>query len=169
MRVAYIDHPPQSPTDLNPVSPEKRDQVSGPGLKAFLAITRAWGLTEKDQRILLGEPGRSTYFGWIKKAQNNQRLSLSLDTLLRISAVLGIHKALKILFVEEAEAMIWLKGPHHGQPFAGQAPLDVMLNGTQDDLMTVRRYLDAWRGGLDGGPSRENPIQPVRVEDIVWA
>ena len=151
------------------ITSEKRGAVSGPSLKAFMEITKRWELNETQQRVLLGDPPRATFYNWVKKAEDGSRLKLSLDTLLRISAVLGIHKALCILFVHQNESMIWLKGRHDSLQFAGKSPLDTMLNGTQDDLMTVRRYLDAWRGGLGGAPAPESDVPAVRPEDIVWA
>ncbi|MCE0505915.1 hypothetical protein LR948_11145 [Roseivivax sp. GX 12232] len=46
---------------------------------------------------LLGEPSNASYYAWLKKARANAPLSLSLDTLTRISGILGIHKRLGIL------------------------------------------------------------------------
>jgi uncharacterized protein (DUF2384 family) len=117
---------------------------------------------------LLGEPSNSTYHEWVKKARAEASLALPLDTLTRISGILGIHKALGILFPVEAEAMTWLKGPHRGEVFGGQAPLDVMIEGGLDGILTVRRYLDGWRGGLRGGPGEGADIEPVRDTDIVF-
>ena len=145
-----------------------RARVSGPGLRAFRAIADRWALSEKQRLTLLGEPARSTYHQWMKKAQARAPLTLPLDTLLRISAVLGVHKALSILFVHDGEAMTWLKGPHEALVFAHQSPLEVMLSGTQDGILTVRRYLDGWRGGLHGGPAPDSGVAPVRAEDLVF-
>ena len=38
---------------------------------------------------------------------------LPVDALLRISAVLGVHKSLAVLFGSDHEALEWLRGPHH--------------------------------------------------------
>lgn len=145
-----------------------RRRVSGPGLRTFLAIADRYGISTKDRMSLLGEPSSSTYHEWVRKARTEEALSLPFDTLTRISAVLGIHKALGILFPVEAEAMVWLKGPHQGEAFGGQAPLTLMVDGGFDGLMIVRRYLDNWRGGLRGGPGAQGQFSPVREEDIVF-
>jgi hypothetical protein len=63
-----------------------------------------------------------------------------------VSLVLGIYKALRLLFVDGLEALRWLKAGNHDLPFAGRSPLERMLLGSIDDLYAVRRYLDAWRG-----------------------
>jgi uncharacterized protein (DUF2384 family) len=149
------------------VDADARRRVSGPGLRTFLTITDRYGITTQDRIALLGEPSKSTYHEWVRKAREAAPLSLPLDTLTRISGVLGIHKALGILFPIEAEAMTWLKGPHQAEVFGGQAPVDVMIGGGLDGILTVRRYLDAWRGGLRGGPGADAGFDPVREADIV--
>ena len=66
-----------------------RRRLSGPGMRTFLAVADVWGLSEADRLRVLGFPGRSTYYGWVSRARAGQDLELSVDTLLRISAVLG--------------------------------------------------------------------------------
>nr|WP_325253552.1 MbcA/ParS/Xre antitoxin family protein [Amylibacter sp.] len=110
---------------------------------------------------ILGDPGRSTYYQWMKKAREDQPLTLPLDTLLRISAVLGIYRALTILFEDEAQAMIWLKGPPRGTLFSGASPMDYMLEGGHDGLISVRRYLDGWLGGNMGFSAPEGSFETV--------
>lgn len=147
---------------------DRRRRVSGPGLRTFLAIADRYGIPTRDRVALLGEPSNSTYHEWVKKARAEASLALPLDTLTRISGILGIHKALGILFPIEAEAMTWLRGPHRGEVFGEQAPLEVMIEGGLDGIFTVRRYLDGWRGGLRGGPGEGADIAPVRETDLVF-
>jgi hypothetical protein len=143
-----------------------RARVSGPGLRTFRNVADGWGLSERERIALLGEPARSTYHQWMKAAREGRGLSLPLDTLLRISGVLGVAEALSALFSSPAEALVWLKGPHRGAAFGGQAPLAVMLGGGQDGILTVRRHLEAWRaGGLRGAAEG---VAPVRPEDLVF-
>ena len=150
------------------IDAEARRRVSGPGLRTFLAIADRFGIATRDRIALLGEPSNSTYHEWVRKARTGAPLSLSLDTLTRISGVLGVHKALSMLFPIEAEAMTWLKGPHRGELFGGQAPLEVMIGGGLDGILTVRRYLDGWRGGLRGGPDQGADVEPVHPTDLVF-
>lgn len=152
---------------LKRIDADARGRVSGPGLRTFLAIADRYNLSPNNRVSLLGEPSRSTYYEWVRKARAHEPLTLPLDTLTRISGMLGVHKALNVLFPIEAEAMTWLKGPHGGELFGGQAPLDVMVEGGLDGILTVRRYLDGWRGGLRGGPGEGADIEPVREADLV--
>ena len=92
---------------------------------------------------LLGLAARSTYFKW-KKDPN---VTLSRDTLERISYILGIYKALQILLPDLRAADEWVKRPNAATPFGGRSALDRMLSGQVADLFIVRQYLDAQRGG----------------------
>lgn len=161
-----VSHP--NSATLVDMGPRQRKEVSAPGLRAFLAIADLLHLSEKQRLAVLGQPSRSAYYAWVKKAQNGETLVLPLDTLLRVSALLGIHKALSILFRDSDQALVWLKGAHAGLPFSGQAPLDLVVSGTQDGLMTVRRYLDAWRGGEPQGPVPAD-MEVVTSEALVFA
>lgn len=162
---------PSRPDGFDPRSVNRADRVrlSGPGLRAFLAIADAWSLSEKDRLAVLGRPGRSSYHNWVRQARMGGMPALPLDTLLRISAVLGIHKALSILFPRGGDGMAWLTAPNSGPMFGGQAPLQLVVSGTQDGLLLVRRYLDAWRGGRAAGPMGDDQVEgrPIADEDII--
>jgi hypothetical protein len=123
--------------------PSSRD-ISAAGLRAFFAIARDWGLNTEEQMVLLGAPGRSTFFKW-KSAPESA--DLKRDTLERLSYILGIYKALQILLPDAAAADAWVKKPNTAPLFGGKRALDRMLGGNVADLVAVRQYLDARRGG----------------------
>lgn len=150
------------------ITKEDRARTSGPGLRAFRAIADRLGLSEVERIAILGDPGRSTYHKWMKAAREHKPVTLPLDTLLRVSAVLGIYKALAILFEDESQSLQWLKGAHQGTVFAGAAPIDYMVDGGHDGLMTVRRYLDAWRGGNAGHGASGEDFEVVTEDDLVF-
>jgi hypothetical protein len=125
-----------------PVAAQTARSLSGPALRAFFRITAAWGLKSVEERVLLGNPPESTFFKWKKDGAGN----LSRDVLERISYVLGIYKALQILFAEQARADAWVRQPNSAPLFAGQRAIDRMLGGNVSDLFVVRQYLDAQRG-----------------------
>jgi len=155
--------------DASRFSTENRRRVSAPGLRTFLNIADLWGLTEAERLRVLGFPGRSTYHGWMARARAGQDLTLGVDTLERISAVLGIHKALRILFETDAEGQAWLREPHDAPTFGGGPPIALLTAGTQDALMLVRRYLDGMRGGTFAAPNEaDRDFVPYRDEDIVF-
>jgi len=147
--------------------PRQRERLGGPGLRSFASIAERWGLSETQRLSVLGFPGRSTYHQWLAKARSGEKVLLSVDTLLRISAVLGIHKDLRILFGREEDERSWLTKPHNAPLFGGQPPLALVVSGTQDALMWVRRYLDAWRGGMFAAPNAADSGAPYTDDDIV--
>ncbi|KGB54054.1 hypothetical protein FG91_02303 [Sphingopyxis sp. LC81] len=149
--------------------PANRRRLSGPGLRTFLAIAALWGLTDEQRRLILGYPARSTYRAWVKKAREHRDITLSGDVLMRISAILGIYKGLRILFADDDKGVEWLRGPHKARVFGGASPIEVIASGTQDALLTVRRFLDAACGGLFMPPvwdERDRP--PYDDSEIIF-
>ena len=98
-------------------------RLSGPAMRTFIAIADLWALTQEERLLVLGLPSRSTYYGWVKAARDGDGLTLPTDTLLRISAVLGIHKALRILFSSDQDGIRWLRDPHSALPTASKYAL----------------------------------------------
>ena len=118
------------------------DVLAAPALKSFFRLAEHWDLRVVEQRKLLGDPPESTFYKW-KREQGG---SLSRDTLERISYLLGIWKALQILFPDPAQADAWLRKPNAAPLFGGHSALERMLSGNVADLFVVRQYLDAQRG-----------------------
>jgi Protein of unknown function (DUF2384) len=120
-----------------PALPMAAPQIS---LQAFAKIAQAWDLTIDQQITLLGSPPRSTFFKWRKEGG-----AIPPDTLERLSHLLGIWKSLRILFTVDKRGEEWIRRPN--DYFDGLSALEVMLSGKFADLVHVRRYLDAQRGG----------------------
>ncbi len=152
------------------LAPANRRRLSGPGLRSFVAISDLWGLSEEQRRLVLGLPSRSTYHSWIKSVREHRDITLDVDVLTRISALLGIHQALGVLQNNEQDAIRWLRSPHGAPVFGGHPPLDLVVSGTQDGLMLVRRFLDGARGGLYMPPNElDRGLRPYADEDIVFS
>jgi len=122
--------------------PAVRHKMSGPALRSFFRIASAWQLSVNEQRALLGWPAPSTYH----KYKSGDTGTLSFDTLTRISLVLGIYKALHILYPDPQLAGRWVKLPNGNPLFGGKPALSLMADGGFDGLLQVRRLLDARRG-----------------------
>lgn len=132
---------------LRPVDTASREFAPAPITAAeAAAMFRAavnlfghWGLTDEQAAILLDLPVR-TYRRW----KSGELGRIDRDGKARLSNVMGIHKALRIIFRETHRGYGWIKAPNAA--FTGRTALDVMLGGELTDLMRVRRYLDAERG-----------------------
>ncbi|MEJ6657084.1 MAG: MbcA/ParS/Xre antitoxin family protein [Pseudomonas sp.] len=115
-------------------------EVTTTAMKVFFNITRSWGLKAQEEKVLLGEPANSTFYKW----RNGEGPALSRDTLERVSYVMGIYKALRLLFPTEEQANAWPRKP--SRDFGNESALNVMLKGSVTNLSDVRRYLDGMRG-----------------------
>ena len=110
------------------------------GLRKFFAVSEEWGLNTTQQRALLGNPGKSTFFNWRDTPPNQ----LAEDRLARLSYLVGIDRALRDLF-PPAAVTEWLHTPNANPMFNGEAPIQYMQRGLVQ-LADVRRYLDWARG-----------------------
>jgi hypothetical protein len=110
-------------------------------LRAFFRMAELWALSLEQARVLLGRPSRATLYNW----KAGRVRTLPHDTLQRISYLLGIFKALQILYGDPTLADGWLRRPNAA--FGGQSALERMLAGDITDLAAVRAHLDAARGG----------------------
>jgi Ni/Co efflux regulator RcnB len=110
-------------------------------LRAALALFDCWGLTAVEARRLLGEPSERTYQRW----RRGEVATVPHDTVFRLGALLGIHKALRYMFPSPERGYAWVRKPNAA--FGGRSALDKMLQGAPTDIAEVRAYLDAERGG----------------------
>ncbi len=108
--------------------------------RATVNLFRLWRITDAEACILLGGISKRTYARW-KEGEIGR---LNIDQKTRLSVLMGIHKALRVLFTEKSRVHEWVKKPNRA--FGGRSALDVMLGGFLMDLFRVRHYLDAARG-----------------------
>jgi hypothetical protein len=108
--------------------------------RAAINLFDKWEITDEQAATLLDMPLRS-YRRW--KSQGPGRISR--DGCARLSNIMGMHKALRIIFSEPQRAYDWVK--KENAAFDGASALNVMMGGELTDIMRVRRYLDASRGG----------------------
>lgn len=111
-------------------------------MRVFFRLADEWELTAGEQMQLLALP-RATFYQW----RSGRVPALDRDKLTRVSYILGIYKALQILFPTTERAARWIRAPNAGPLFNGQSALQRMLAGQIIDLHVVRQYLDAQRGG----------------------
>jgi hypothetical protein len=122
--------------------PDVRKKVSGPAMRTFFNLADRWNLSVEERRALLGWPSESTYHNY----RNGSVGTLSYDVLTRISLLIGVFKALHILYPDFADR--WMKLPNSNPIFGGRPPIALMTaDGGMDSLYRVRRLLDARRGG----------------------
>ena len=127
--------------DLN--ARAERERLSTSALKGFFKLAATWKVRDEDARQLLGGLSNSAWYDWKKKPER----VLEVDCITRISYLLGIYKALHILYGDKL-ADEWVRLPNTNPIFAGRTPLAFMQAGGLLAMQTVRKLLDARRGGL---------------------
>jgi hypothetical protein len=143
MRSAYpaTGYDPAPLIDLT--SRSERERLSPSALKAFFNLVDRWGVRDEDARALLGGVSNGPYYKWKKEPD---RL-LDADVLTRISYLIGIFKALNILYGEKL-ADEWVRLPNSNRLFGERTPLNYMMRGGVPAMQIVRCLLDARRGGM---------------------
>jgi len=122
--------------------PATRKRLSPAAIAAFFKIVEKWDLNNDDAMVLLGGVSHGRYYG-LKRTRTGV---LTQDELTRISFLIGIFKALNILFGKKL-ADRWVLLENTNPMFGGATPLQLLLQAGLPGMLQVRRLLDARRGG----------------------
>ena len=110
--------------------------------KMVVQLFDHWQLSAPDQALLLGlsPASRAT----VARYRSGEPLADNADLLSRAGHLLGIHKALRILFPHDRDlAYRWVSTPN--RRFGERKPLETLKQG-YEGILAVRRYLDFERG-----------------------
>jgi hypothetical protein len=128
------------PVDLS--NRKVQEKLSSSALLAFFRLTDLWNLRDQDARGLLGGISNGAYYSLKRRPAK----TLDQDKLTRISLLLGIFKALNILYSKKL-ADAWVQLPNRNPMFGGESPLLSMIKGGVPAMIRVRQLVDARRGG----------------------
>ena len=117
-------------------------RLSRAAVPAFFKLAEAWRLRDDDSRHLLGGISNGAFY----QLKAGDRKTLDQDKLTRISLLLGIFRALNVLYSRKL-ADSWIQLPNANPMFQGGPPLSYMLKGGVPAFVRVRQLLDARRGG----------------------
>lgn len=118
-------------------------EIRAVALKAFGRIADAWSLTIPEAAAL-ADMSDST---WKRARKPGYAGELTRDQMLRLSALVGLYKALELYF-DPPLSHAWVKLPNRGPEFDGRRPIDAMIEGGLPKILRVRTYIDALRGGV---------------------
>jgi hypothetical protein len=121
---------------------ENRARLSPAAIEGLLRIARHWALRDEDTRALLGGMSSGSFYSLKSRASK----TLDEDQLTRISLLIGMYKALNILYGQKL-ADAWVGLPNTNPMFGGDSPLNYVKKGGIPALLRVRQLLDARRGG----------------------
>lgn len=111
--------------------------------KVILNIFDKWNCSTEEALTLLGLK-RST---WFKYKSAPEHASFSVDLAERMSYILNIHAALRILFNNPESVYGWVRKPNKAPFYNGRSAMEVMMQGRVVDLWSVASRLNAERGG----------------------
>ncbi len=139
------------PADLS--SRAVQEKLSPVAIRAFFRLASHWKLRDEDARGLIGGISNGSFYqlkrGTTKTSHSKtfDVKTLDQDKLTRVSLLVGIFKALNILYGAKL-ADAWVQLPNSNPIFGGETPVAYMLKGGVPSMLRVRQLLDARRGGL---------------------
>lgn len=123
---------------------EDRLRLTPAAHRAYGKMAERWKLTAPAATALLGLRGGA----FDPLAPLPAGMAWERDVLLRISALLGVFKALHSIFADQM-ADQWVNLPNTGPIFAGKTPVEAMTQGGLAAMLEVRQHLLALFGGPD--------------------
>ena len=130
-----------SPADLSDKQVQKR--LSPAARKAFFRIASAWKIRDQEAKQLLGGISNGVFY---QMKAGELKAPLDQDRLTRVSLLVGIFKALNLLYSPKL-ADAWVSLPNSNPIFRGLTPAAYMIQRGQPGMLSVRQLLDARRGG----------------------
>lgn len=108
------------------------------GFKAAVNILELWKFTDVEKAIVLGDFTSATF----RRAKGGNLVrKLTIDRRTRVSFILGIHTALRTMFIQEKHRLEWINNKN--RTFNDHSPKELMLSGSLVGLHEIRRYLDS--------------------------
>jgi hypothetical protein len=114
------------------------------GLRAAVGILEKWNASS-DQACHILRISRSTY---TRARQHDPSWSVALDSdqMQRISFVLNIHAALRLVFDNPENVYGFPAMANHNEFFNGRSPLEIMAQGDMISLYETFKRIDVLRG-----------------------
>ena len=117
---------------------EDSPYVARVATETYTDIVKAWKLDDSDAKKLLDVETHT----WIQIKSETWSWPLEKEQLMRISAIIGLHRALHSCFNKDL-ANRWVKRPNTGPIFSGRKPIDVMIEGGLAVMIKTRRYMES--------------------------
>lgn len=130
-------------TAVHPAQGFSRNQCVT-GLRAAVGILEKWGASS-DQACRILRISRSTYTR-AKQRDPDWSVGLDSDQMQRISFVLNIHAALRLVFDNPENVYGFPAMANENEFFNGRSPLEIMSQGDMISLYETFRRIDVLRG-----------------------
>ena len=121
-----------------------KGDASSTGLRAVLNILDQWGC-DQTQILKILQISRSTYHRY---RSNPESAKLSHDQLERLSCLLNIHAALRVLFDNPENVQGFMSMSNNNHFFNGAKPLDIIATGNFGALYETNKHIIALQDDL---------------------
>ncbi len=120
----------------------KPQKLASTGFQAAYRILTSWGCTTQQVQAIL-KLSKSSYH---KYKSHPELTKLSDDQMERISYLLNIHAALRMVFSNPQNVSGFMGRANNNDFFAGRAPLEIISSGRFSDLYEVARRVSSLQG-----------------------
>lgn len=114
------------------------------GLRAAVGVLEKWRASG-DQACRILRISRSTYTR-ARQRDPDWAVALDADQMQRVSFVLNIHAALRLVFDNPENVYGFATMANHNEFFNGRSPLEIMAQGDMISLYETFRRIDVLRG-----------------------
>ena len=108
-------------------------------------IVERWGCNPAQKEALFGMK-KSALYQKISAAAEKKAIRLDRDQFDRVSFILNIHQALKLVFSNDENVYGFVNMPNNNPYFNGKTPMEIMETGSLPSLYEVYRRVDSLRG-----------------------
>ena len=122
-------------------TPPYHGRITGP-VQFVNQLLATWHLKPESACVLLGF--ESSRFSYVNDVLQGHETLTGRDAKDRIAHLFQIRKLLSALFRDEAVENEWLTEPH--DTLNGKKPMDLLLEGSMENLLLVREYVELVTG-----------------------
>jgi uncharacterized protein (DUF2384 family) len=120
----------------------KPQKLAIAGFKAADRVLASWGCTTQQVQAIL-KLSKSSYH---KFKSHPELTKLGDDQMERISHLLNMHAALRMVFSNPQNVSGFMDSPNNNDFFTGRAPLEIISSGRFSDLYEVTRRVSSLQG-----------------------
>ena len=120
---------------------QREPRLTGP-IQFLVSLLKTWGLNRTDAIPLLGM--EEADWSYVSDLLSGHAVLRGRDLKYRIAYLFRIRKTLSALFRDEKVENDWLRERHDA--LDGRTPIDCMLEGSMENLLLVKEYVEAAAG-----------------------
>ncbi|TKB43556.1 antitoxin Xre-like helix-turn-helix domain-containing protein [Thalassotalea mangrovi] len=129
--------------DLKEPTKDVLKDATPSALKAAIKIMESWSCNHSQMAIILGISNSSLR----RYLKHPEQARLSHDQQTRLSYVLNIYQSIRTIFNNPTNVDNFMSLKNHNGLFQGRAPLDLLLEGSIENMMDTYKHIDSIANG----------------------